>query len=538
MSEYETKKKKNQYKIIIIGAGISGLSSGVHLLQNNISDFLILEARNRIGGRIISIDMGGKKVELGANWIHGILGNPVFELAMQNGLVNVVNIPKQHKIVAATEDGKQIPFVMLQEIYEAYCCFLRRCEEYFVSDYLPPVGISSVGEHINLEIELYLKNVSDTKEKSLKRQIFDCLLKRETCITGCHTMNEIDLLELGSYTELQGGNIVLPSGYSSILTPLVNMLTEDKIVKNCPVKSIHWRRKQSTDTDEEDDGGASDDSDKTVTDVPISSSGQQQRVKVICENGDKFYADHVIVTIPLGVLKEHNKTLFVPELPQFKIEAIDRLLFGTVDKIYLEYDRPFLNPSITEVMLLWESINSDECSSSSSSASDKNSMESNWFRKIYSFTKVTDTLLLGWISGKEAEYMETLAFEVVAEKCTEILRKFLKDPYIPAPKKCIFTTWRNQPFSRGSYTSIAVGASQDDIESIAQPLYSSPHQQKPSVLFAGEHTHSNFYSTAHGAYLSGRTAAQIIYEPDTPQEICIETDSSDLSSWLAGIALD
>lgn len=403
---------------------------------------------------------------------------------MQNGLVHVVNIPKQHKIVATTEDGHQIPFVLLQEIYEAYCCFLKRCEEYFVSDYLPPVGINSVGEHINLEIELYLKNITDTKEKELKRQIFDCLLKRETCITGCHSMNEIDLMELGSYTELQGGNIVLPAGYSSILMPLLNMLGQDKILKECPVKTIHWRRKgdpSSQTDDEEEEAVESDDSDKTVTDIPINNENKRQpRTKIECSNGEKYYAEHVIVTIPLGVLKDQAKTLFNPELPMFKVDAIDRLLFGTVDKIYLEYDRPFLNPSVTEVMLIWNKLDFE--TSSSSSADDTNSYDKYWYRKIYSFTKVTDTLLLGWISGKEAEYMETLAFEVVGEKCTDILRRFLKDPYIPLPKSCIFTTWKNQPFSRGSYTSIAVGGSQDDIESIAQPLYSSPHQPKVCYL--------------------------------------------------------
>lgn len=469
----------------------------------------------------------------------------MFELAMQHGLVNVVNIPKQHKVVAATEEGHQVPFAMLQEIYEAYCCFLRRCEEYFVSDYLPPVGIISVGEHINLEIELYLQNVTDAKEKKLKQQIFECLLKRETCITGCHSMNEIDLLELGSYTELQGGNIVLPAGYSSILTPLMNMLPEDVIIRNCPVKSIRWRRKgDPSESDLDEEACDSDDSDKTVTDVPVTdagdatSSNKQPKVKIECDNGDIYTAEHVIVTIPLGVLKEKAKSLFEPELPQYKVEAIDRLLFGTVDKIYLEYERPFLNPSLTEIMLIWEDSPISSSSAASSSSSSDDTIAKTWHRKIYSFTKVTDTLLLGWISGKEAEYMETLPYEVVAEKCTEILRKFLKDPYVPQPRKCIFTTWKNQPYSRGSYTSMAVGATQDDIETLAQPLYATPHQARPSILFAGEHTHSNFYSTVHGAYLSGRMAAQIIYEPDTPQEICVEADTSDLSSWIAGIALE
>lgn len=109
---------------------------------------------------------------------------------------------------------------MLQEIYGAYMCFLHRCEEYFLCQYLPPDGIHSVGEHINLEIELYLNRISDSSQRKVRRLLFQCLLKRETCISGCDSMNDIDLLELGSYTELQGGNIVLPSGYSSILGPV------------------------------------------------------------------------------------------------------------------------------------------------------------------------------------------------------------------------------------------------------------------------------------------------------------------------------
>lgn len=50
-------------------------------------------------------------------------------------------IPKPHKVVATTEKGKQVPFAVLQEIYEAYLCFLKRCEEYFISQYMPPDGI-------------------------------------------------------------------------------------------------------------------------------------------------------------------------------------------------------------------------------------------------------------------------------------------------------------------------------------------------------------------------------------------------------------
>lgn len=385
----------------------------------------------------------------------------MFELAMANGLVSINNVPKPHAVVAATEDGKQVPFTILQEIYEAYICFLRRCEEYFLCQYIPPPDIYSVGEHIQLETELFLENVIDPHEKHLKQLIFQCLLKRETCISGCHTMDDIDLLELGSYTELQGGNIILPGGYSSILQPICRHIPSEAILLSCPIRTIHWRRSKTTaDTTgtlagDDDDPCDSDDSDKTVTELPIGGSGGNNKkynktvtdnvaasVTIVAEDGNQFYADHVICTVPLGVLKESNERLFEPSLPAYKLESIDRLLFGTVNKIFLEYDRPFLNAGISEIMLLWETKDCDygDGGGSSSGAAQKgdDNIEQNWYKKIYSFAKVNDTLLLGWVSGREAEYMETLPSDVVSNVCTEILRKFLKDPYVPKPKQCIW----------------------------------------------------------------------------------------------------
>ena len=345
-------------------------------------------------------------------------------------------------------------FFFFQETYEAYVCFLRRCEEYFLCHYLPPTGINSVGEHISLETALYLDRSFNDEDRNLRQLIFDCLLKRETCITGCHSMNEIDLIELGSYTELQGGNIVLPSGYSSILEPVSGDIPQGNICKRQAVTTIHWRYADESvsanitspggDSGIDllangDTGNDSDDSDRTVTgdhprrpseasshdgsserelqsaltgdqkdscsnlqqcdkscgeisvvsndtneinvsesgesssasfpqkDVEVTSESSQSKavehvpnVEVVCEDGSRYYADHIICTIPLGVLKEKAETLFSPSLPQYKLDSIDRLLFGTVDKILLEYERPFLNPDVSEVMLLWETdVDSD-----------------------------------------------------------------------------------------------------------------------------------------------------------------------------------
>ncbi|KAJ8960628.1 hypothetical protein NQ318_013920 [Aromia moschata] len=385
-------------KIIIVGAGMAGLSAAYHLTKNGVTDYRILEARGHVGGRIVQIPIGSERVELGANWIHGVLGNPVYELAMQHGLVDIVSPPKPHKVVAATEQGKQVPFAMLHEIYEAYLCFLKRCEEYFVSQYLPPEGIDSVGEHIKLEVNLYLDKIKDPAERHMRELLFECLLKRETCISGCDDMNEIDLLEIGSYTELQGGQHSAAERvqfHSRTFEEVMEVIPSENLLTRHPVKLIKWNCNRKSNSEDSD----SDDSDRTVIESPSSSREsscektlKRHNVEVICDNGKRFLGDHVICTLPLGVLKHCAGSAFQPALPDYKREAIDRLLFGTVDKILLEYDRPFLHPGITEVLLLWEG-----------DPDGSDDVGKNWYRKIYSFAKITETLILGWISGKEAE---------------------------------------------------------------------------------------------------------------------------------------
>ncbi len=75
---------QQRYKVIVIGAGIAGLSTVNHLVNNGIKpdDILVLEARNRIGGRIHTVDIDGQSLDLGAHYVHGACSaNSVFNLA-------------------------------------------------------------------------------------------------------------------------------------------------------------------------------------------------------------------------------------------------------------------------------------------------------------------------------------------------------------------------------------------------------------------------------------------------------------------------
>jgi len=58
------------YDTIIVGAGIAGLSAASTLKKNGVRDIVILEAADRIGGRVWTEDPWGTKLELGASWIH------------------------------------------------------------------------------------------------------------------------------------------------------------------------------------------------------------------------------------------------------------------------------------------------------------------------------------------------------------------------------------------------------------------------------------------------------------------------------------
>lgn len=55
-------------KVIIIGSGASGFAAASKLLANGFQNVQILEAENRIGGRVHTIPFASNVVDLGAQW--------------------------------------------------------------------------------------------------------------------------------------------------------------------------------------------------------------------------------------------------------------------------------------------------------------------------------------------------------------------------------------------------------------------------------------------------------------------------------------
>ncbi|NQY61975.1 MAG: FAD-dependent oxidoreductase, partial [Cognatishimia sp.] len=91
--------------VAVIGAGVSGLAAALWLSQEGY-DVTVLEARRRIGGRILTDRSLGLPLDLGASWIHGTRGNPLTDLADDLG---VQTRETDETYVVRGGDGREIP---------------------------------------------------------------------------------------------------------------------------------------------------------------------------------------------------------------------------------------------------------------------------------------------------------------------------------------------------------------------------------------------------------------------------------------------
>lgn len=74
-------------KIVIIGAGASGIAAATKLLANGFRNLVVLEGESRIGGRVHTIPFGKNVLDMGAQWCHGEKDNVVYGLAKQHNLL-------------------------------------------------------------------------------------------------------------------------------------------------------------------------------------------------------------------------------------------------------------------------------------------------------------------------------------------------------------------------------------------------------------------------------------------------------------------
>jgi len=86
----------NHHQVLILGGGVAGVIAARTLHSQGIEDFVIVEARDELGGRMMTRSFGGKVIEQGPNWIQGTQegdgpANPILVLANKHGLKSQFN---------------------------------------------------------------------------------------------------------------------------------------------------------------------------------------------------------------------------------------------------------------------------------------------------------------------------------------------------------------------------------------------------------------------------------------------------------------
>lgn len=480
MGSVNPSKMKRDAKIVIIGSGIAGISAALKLTKAGFNNVRILEATQRSGGRIKTGKLGNNIVEIGANWIHGPSEeNPVFCLARQFGLLDPEALTPENQAMDVAGHPPWIPnfFTSSGQKLNAEDAlpFQMSCLEMFdeASDYQgKKEPFPSVGEFIRSKA---LEKWKDTDEatRSLGFSVATNMLKVECCVNGTHSLDAVGLSALSLYKTLPGLDCTFPKGYEGLIQNLLLELPPDTVTYNCPVRCIEW-----------------------------NNTDAQSLVKVECEDAKGMTADHVIVTVSLGYLKKHHSTMFSPPLPLHKLQSIQRQGFGTNNKIYVEFDSPWWDADCEIIYFLWE----DE----DAMVDQIPDIQSSWIKKLFGFTVLKPTeryghVLCGWIAGHESEYMETLSEQQVAQNVTQLIRRFTGNPIL-TPKRVLRSQWFHDPWTCGSYSFPGIGFSSQDLNNLEEPLPNTGSQPL-QVLFAGEATHACFYSTVHGALLSGRREA-------------------------------
>ena len=286
-------KSKLDADVIIIGAGASGLAAAKNLVEQNKNiNVIVLEARNRIGGRIYDTNISKfGKLPIGAAWLHKkgkkqILEPMLNELSIKymnlDSLKNgkAMNIYKQNgELLSKTEDKK---------FKQTLSSLPKKIREYGAKS---KISIAEAVQHL-------------TKPQQFSQDIINALITRATE----HCSLDSDIMPASEFDGWDPNGKVVIDGFQK----LVNHLSEGvNIILNSIVESII-----------------------------------QNNSCITIKTQNKIYkSKYIICTLPLGVLKS-NLVKFVPELPKLKKKAIKNMFSGSHEKIFLLFDKVFWDPKV------------------------------------------------------------------------------------------------------------------------------------------------------------------------------------------------
>ena len=274
-------------RIIVVGAGLAGLGAAATLRARGF-DVTVVEARERIGGRVNSVERFGTTIDLGAAWIHDSRGNPLTAVAKSAGLETVAT--DYDRVVLRSAGQQPISEAITEKAMAARDRIIDSL--YSQADKDPRSNLAPA-----LAREVRKQGLTGTSAEAL-----NWLLGVEFPLDRGGSPPQLSLGGFNEGEEYDGGPDLLIKGGAS---QLVNKIAEGtKVETGVEVTSIKTGR---------------------------------SKVEVRTRAGKTITADGCVVAVPLGVLKA-STIRFDPPLPSATRRAIARVGVGLLDKVFLSYD--------------------------------------------------------------------------------------------------------------------------------------------------------------------------------------------------------
>ncbi|XP_017785342.1 PREDICTED: spermine oxidase-like [Nicrophorus vespilloides] len=464
-------------KVIVVGAGPAGIAAATTLLSQGI-DVTVLEAEDRIGGRVHSVPFGDAVVDMGAEWCHGQKNNVVYEMVKHLGVLQSSN----YSASLFMSDRKVVGDQLTSDMHELF-------EEIYSPD-----GNKKQEEGVTVG-EYFIKRYNESARQKFSGKDLDiCLLSLDLMHHYVQSsegaFSWFDTSANSDYRNCEGDLSLNWNGfgYKTALEVLMrkhprvydpSFPIQSKIQLNKVVQKISW-----------DDG-----------------------VNVSCTDGTFHTAKHLIFTPSLGVLKYKHRRMFSPPLPRHKVRAIRDLGIGAVMKVLMHFEKRWWPEEFNGYSFVWTHEHRDMLIAEFTKGPSRYGRS--WLLNFMSVLPLerNPNALSAWITGDLVPEIEKTSNETLIDGLHFALDKFLGHKFnITKPDKILRTNWyANQNF-RGTYSFQTTASRRmkdpSSNEILAEPLKNV--QGVPTVLFAGEATHSHYYSTVHGAIETGRREANRI----------------------------
>ena len=385
--------------VIVIGAGAAGLVAAAELAESGLS-VIVLEARDRIGGRIYSVT-GAQRfpIELGAEFIHG--RPPEILKTLRDGDVPISEVDgdnwcEQNNRLTSCDFFSEVDDV-LQKMKdegpdESFESFLVRC--------CPNASAKAKQRALGYVAGF---NAADPARVSVHWLVHQ--MRAEEKIEGDRAFRAL-------------------GGYAALLE-----LFRQRVVKagvrvwtSTIVQHVTWSRGK----------------------VSVEAVRANQTLSL--------QASSVLVTVPVGVLQarrgDSGAIEFSPTLPQDKLDAIGGLEMGKVVRVVLHFRERF-----------WERISPKGSKKTLANASFLFSQDE-WFPTWWTAMPEKFPIIAGWAAWRCAERLASDTVPV-ATRAVERLSNLLgvgTDEIEGQLRDVHFHDWQADPYSRGAYSYVKAGA--------------------------------------------------------------------------------